>query len=98
MKIVNMKRFIKSIVLMFLFLGVISFIFINKSYSYNETTYKKIYVSTGDTLWTIAKNERNNNEYFYNKDIRDVVLELKNINKLKDSNLKVGQELNIPTI
>ena len=30
-------------------------------------------VKRGDTLWGIAQNESNNNKYFENKDIREVV-------------------------
>ena len=29
--------------------------------------YKKIYISSGDTLWAIAKLEQSNNKYFENK-------------------------------
>ena len=98
MKIVNMKKFVRSIVLMFGILIILGFIFINKSFSHTETIYKKIFISPGDTLWTIAKYEKNNNEYFDNRDLREIIYELKRINDLNDSNLKVGQELNIPII
>ena len=98
MKIVNMKKFVRSIVLMFGFMFVLTFLFINKSFSHNDTAFKKICVSSGDTLWNIAKDEKNNNEYFENKEIREIVYELQTRNNLKNSDLKIGQELNIPTI
>lgn len=98
MRIVNMKKFIRSIIILLGVLFFISFIFVNKSFSHSEKSYKQIYISSGDTLWTIAKEEKNNNEYFENKDIREIVYELKTTNKLVDYNLKVGQEINIPTI
>ncbi len=98
MKIVNMRKFIRSILLMFGILVLLTAIFINKSFSHNETSYKKIYVSSGDTLWTIAKAEKNNNIYFENKEIREIVYELQNTNNLNKSELKIGQELNIPVM
>ena len=98
MKIVNMKKFVRSIVLMFGFMFGLTFLFINRSFSHNDATFKKICVSSGDTLWNIAKDEKNNNEYFENKEIREIVYELQTRNNLKNSDLKIGQELNIPII
>ena len=98
MKIVNMRKFIRSIILSVIFLSLLTFIFVNKSFSHSETIYKKIYISAGDTLWSIAKLEKQNNTYFENKEIREIVYELQITNNLNSSNLRVGQELNIPTI
>ena len=98
MKIVNMKKFIRSLILILLFVVLLTFIFINKSLSHNDISYKMIRISSGDTLWTIAKEEKNSNNYFENKDIREIVYELQTTNNLKNSDLKIGQELNIPTI
>lgn len=44
----------------------------------------------------IAKNEIENNKYFENKDIREVVNELKTINNLSTSSLYEGDKLKIP--
>ena len=71
MKIVDMKKFVRSIILMFGIIVLLTLIFVNKSFSHSETVYKKIYISSG---------------------------ELQNINNLKNSELKIGQELSIPTI
>lgn len=98
MKIVNKKKFIKSIVIILGVLLVISFIFVNKTLSHNEINYKKLYISSGDTLWNIAKQEKSNNIYFENKDIRSIVDEIKYTNNLESSCLEIGQELSIPTI
>ena len=96
MRIVNKKKFIRSMILMFGVLILISFIFANKSLSHTEKNFKKVYISSGDTLWSIAKEEKDNNEYFENNDIREIIYELKKTNDLNNSNLKVGLELNIP--
>ena len=52
---------------------------------------------TGDTLWSIAQAELENNKYFEGKDIRYVVNELKNVNNLASANLKEGDKLKIPS-
>lgn len=50
---------------------------------------------TGDTLWSIAKQEQESNEYYTNKDIRDIIQDIKITNSIIDSDLKVNQELKI---
>lgn len=98
MKKVNKKKFIRSISIT---IGLIVFIIltlINTSFSHTETVYKKVDVISGDTLWSIAKYEKTHNLYFEDKDIRDIVDEIKCLNNLNSSNLKIGDELNIPTI
>ena len=97
-KIVNIKRFISSIMVVLSVLVGFSFIISNKTFSHGDVKYKTLYVSTGDTLWTIAKEEQNTNGYFEGKDIRDIVVSLKNTNNLETCNLKAGEELKIPTI
>ena len=98
MKVVNTKKFIRSISIT---IGLIIFIILmlaNISFSHTEVNYKEIAISSGDTLWSIAKHEKNNNDYFENKDIRDIVDEIKYLNNLSNSNLNIGDKLNIPTI
>ena len=98
MKIINKKKFIRSISITVGLIIFITLLLINTSFSHTETVCKKIYVISGDTLWSIAKYEKTNNLYFENKDIRDIVDEIKCLNNLNSSNLKIGDELNIPTI
>ncbi len=98
MKILNRKRLIKSILLLTSISALLMILSFNISFSHNEVKYKKVYVSKGDSLWSIAKCEKNSNVYFQNKDIRDVVYEIKCLNNLKNSELKIGDELNIPEI
>ena len=98
MRIVNKKKFIRSTSITIGLIVFIILILINTSFSHTEIGYKKVGVISGDTLWSIAKHEKNNNSYFVDKDIRDIVDEIKYINNLKSSNLKIGDELNIPTI
>lgn len=95
LKIVNRRKFIRSIVLMFLLIIGISFIISNKSFSHTESKYKTIYVSNGDTLWSIAKEEQNSNNYYKDKNIRNIVDEIKKLNNMTSSDLKINQELKI---
>ncbi|MCI9016088.1 MAG: LysM peptidoglycan-binding domain-containing protein [Clostridia bacterium] len=98
MKIVNLSKFVRSIILL-LGICILFCLFINNtSFSYGDIQYKYIYVSNGDTLWKIAKEEKDNNKYYSNKDIRDIVDNIKYLNKLENSNLKMHQELKIPII
>lgn len=98
LKIKNLPKFIRSILII---LGIIIFmnLFIsNKTFSHGENNYKTIYVAKGDTLWSIAKEEKENNPYYESKDIRDIINNIKTINKLKNSDLFTNQKLIIPEI
>lgn len=98
MKIVDKRKFIRSLIVIGGIILLISFIFANKTFSHSATSYKKIHVSSGDTLWNIAQEQKNTNLYFEDKDIRSIIDEIKYTNNLNTSNLEIGQELNIPII
>lgn len=94
MRIVNSKKFIRMIILIVGGIVAISFYFCNISFSKEEVKTKTIYVSSGDTLWSIAKEEQENNNYYTNKDVRDIVYEIRKLNNIENnSNLIVGQKL-----
>lgn len=94
MKIVNRKKFIRMITIILGILLVMFFYFSNSSFSKEEIKTKTIYVSNGDTLWTIAEEEQETNPYYQEKDIRTIIHEIKKLNYLpNNSNLTVGQKL-----
>lgn len=95
MKIVNKRKFIRTISIIIIIIGI-AIIFSTNTYSKVEVTYKENYIYSGDTLWSIAEQEAQDNKYFENKDIREIVNELKNINDLLDSNLYEGAKIKIP--
>lgn len=97
-KIVNSARFIKSILIILILVGCISLFISSRSFSHTDINYKTVYVSNGDSLWSIAKEEKNNNLYYENKDIRDVVASIKKVNKLGNNDLSVGQKLILPNL
>lgn len=68
----------------------------NKTYSNSEAGYKTEYVVKGETLWQIAEKEIQENQYFKNQDIRNVILEIKKVNHMNTSNLTEGMEIKIP--
>lgn len=95
MKIVNKAKFIRTISILIILMCIIT-IFSKNTYSNVETSYKEDYIYTGDTLWSIAKREIENNKYFENKDIRTAVNELKEINNFTNSEIYNGQKIKIP--
>lgn len=96
MKIVNVKKFIRTISILVILILII-ILFTNKTYSKVDTKYKEESIILGDTLWSISQEEAKNNKYFENKDIREIVSEIKRINKLDNLDLKEGKKLLIPT-
>ena len=98
MKIVNVKKFVRSIVVVLLIIFGVSLIFAKGTLSHKEAEYKKIYVSEGDTLWTIAGELQSHNDYYKNKDIRYIISDIRKINNLESSNIYVNQELMVPVI
>lgn len=95
MKISNKTKFVRTISIFILLLGIIV-IFSKNTYSKGEITYKEDYIYAGDTLWNIAENEIENNKYFENKDIRAVIDELKTVNNFSNAELYEGEKIKIP--
>lgn len=98
MRIKNIKKFIRSIIII---LGVIllaSLLITKATLSHKEVEYKAIYVSEGDTLWNIAKLNQVSNDYYKDKDVRFIINDLIRINNLDSSNINVNQELMIPVV
>lgn len=98
MKIVNIKKFIRSITIVVLIIIGLSLLISNATYSHGEKQYKTIYVSEGDTLWNIAKTNQSINDYYKGKDVRYILNDLINVNNLKSTTITVNQELRIPQI
>lgn len=93
LRINNMKKFIKGILIILGIAILFSIIIPKETLSHKEVNYKTIYVSEGDTLWNIALEEQNSNIYYEGKDVRQIVNNIKDINNLSSSNLKIGQKL-----
>ncbi len=97
MKIVNFKKFSRGVGLIFIAIFIISIFMSKVSFSYNSKAYNTIYVSSGDTLWSIACDLQRTN-YYKGKDVRFIISDIKQINNLQNSSLSIGEELKIPVI
>lgn len=96
MKIKNVKKFIRSILIVLVIIFILSLIIVKSTLSYTNCEYRIIYVKSGDTLWSIASDLQENNSYYRGKDIRYIIGDLKEINNLNNSMVYVNQELQIP--
>jgi len=97
-KIVNIKKFVRSVLIIVGIVICIGLFIGNISFSHVEKQYKTIYVDSGDTLWSIAKEQKENNSYYEEKDIREIVDNIKAVNKLSGSNINENQKLIIPVL
>ena len=98
MKIINKAKFARGIIIITFIISFICIFSNSVAYSSAEVQLKEIYVGNGETLWSIAREELNNNLYYSNKDVREVISNIKKINNLSSSTLQIGQKLAIPTI
>lgn len=97
MKIKNKKKFIISLTILIL-ITIFILSLSTKTFSHGEYVTKTIYISNGDTLWTIASMEQESNKYYENKNIREIINDIKSINSLDSSYIYEGQKIEVPTI
>lgn len=91
MKVVNKKKFAKSI-LITIFIVImmciyISSVFANKEAETTEVTYT---VSKGETLWSIAERYKQDNQ-----DPRDYIYKVKKLNDMTSATIYEGQVITI---
>lgn len=98
MKIKNIKKFIRGILIVLGIIFILSLIIVKSTLSYTTHEYKTIYVKSGDTLWSIAADLQENDSYYEGKDVRYIIGDLKEINRLNTSAVYINQELQIPVI
>lgn len=95
----NKKKFRFSkykVIRNFTIIAIILLFFSLKSHAYNDNiNYKTIIVNKGQTLWKIAEEEQKINEYYKNKDIRDIIKNIEKTNNLKTSTIYENQKLKI---
>lgn len=87
----NVRKMVRNIVLivivLLLFKAAVSYQIAKTEYN----TYDYLVVSN-DTLWTIASDINNKGD----KHIRNVIIDIKEINDMKDSTIYVGQTIKLP--
>ena len=89
MRIVNRKKFIRSMaILIFLLIGLFNISIANTDKK--EAEIIDYTITLGETLWNIA------GEYTPNsKDVRETIYEIKKLNNMTDSNIYAGQTIKI---
>lgn len=101
MKIVNTKKFIRSVLILIGAIVALILFFPKSTLSHNESeysNYESISVAQGDTLWSIANYQQENNPYYTEKDVRYIINELKKVNQLHTADLQIGQTLKVPVL
>lgn len=93
LKIVNIKKFTRTMLLILGIFIIVIIINLDKTYSKGEIKYKEEIIIPGDTLWSIANRENKINPYYMKRDIRYIVQDIKEINNLSNSNLSEGQKI-----
>ncbi|MCX4303777.1 MAG: LysM peptidoglycan-binding domain-containing protein [Clostridia bacterium] len=91
MKVVNKKKFIKSI-LVTVFIVIMMCICISKAIASNKVELREITytVSKGETLWSIAKKYKQNNQ-----DVRDYIYKIEKLNNMDSATIYEGQTIKI---
>lgn len=91
--IANKFRFTVFLISVILFSSILTgLIFnLNTAEGAQNTEFNEIYVKNGDTLWSIAKEYGPDNE-----DIRKVIYEISNVNKIDNDIIYTGQKILIP--
>lgn len=90
-RIKNKYRFYTFIILVMLTVTLLAILLFQISAKANaKTDYKSVTVSHGDTLWKIAEENSNNS------DIRQIVYQIRKINKLETANISPGQVIRVP--
>lgn len=92
---INLKKFIRALVIVIGITILITFLATKSIYSYEKLKTKTIYTNKGDTLWNIALDEKENNKYYKDKNIREIVYDIKQINNMQDSIILPGEALKI---
>lgn len=77
---------------------ILSFGFNSNSLSKTEIKYEEYTIGSNDSLWNIASLVKENNINYNNKDIREIVYDLKQINNLTSSDIYNNQTIKIPEI
>ncbi|MEA1974409.1 MAG: LysM peptidoglycan-binding domain-containing protein [Bacillota bacterium] len=93
-RIINKTRFIISIILLTIVFILLFSLLTNtyKSFAMNEVEYIEVKIKSGDTIWNIAKEYRQENQ-----DIRELVYIIIKVNNIKNSIIYEGQKIKIPS-
>lgn len=98
LKIKDQKKFNRFILLSIVLVCIFTFFFSSfGSHPYVEgksNITKYLFIKNGDTLWSIAENIKIENNL--NKDIREIIYDIQDINNITNSSLIPGNKISIP--
>ena len=90
---INKRRFYRKVKLGILFTSVLIVLAVfclnTVSFGKSDTDYQLVTVTSGDTLWSIAKSTSGN------KDIRELIYEIRTINDIEDD-IHPGDVIKVP--
>lgn len=82
-----------SLILWLSILGFLSLFNKSEAGNNNKLLYKEFTISRGETLWTIAVNEQKTNDYYKNKDVQEIIYNIKKINELESDFVYENQKI-----
>lgn len=91
-KVVNKKKFIRSVITM-LFIAILGILIMNSAFASNEAVIKEeveYVVCKGDTLWKIAEIYKLENQY-----PREYIYEVEKLNNMTSATIYEGQTIKI---
>ncbi len=91
-KVVNKKKFIRSVITM-LFIAILGILIMNIAFASNEAIIKEevdYVVCKGDTLWKIAERYK-----LENQDPREYIYEVEKLNNMTSATIYEGQTIKI---
>lgn len=93
-RIKDRKKFERFIFITMMLIVLLTYVLVSLTTSYfvegKSVTSNSIVVKQGDTLWSIAE------KIDSRRDIREIVYDIQQLNKMNDSNLHPGEKLYIP--
>lgn len=91
---INKKRkSIKVTIVSVLMLTMLLIVFTSQVVAINHLNTKEIIIASGDSLWSIAREVKDEHK---NINIQKVIYDIEKINNLTNSNIYVGQLLEVP--
>ena len=84
-----------SLIMWLSILGFLSLFNTSNASSKVEKEFKNYTVTKGETLWSIAKNEKKINEFYENKSIQEIIYSIKINNELENDIVYENQKIKI---